>query len=784
MTEMPDPAADGAAAARTPDARAPREPEASGDPELASLVRVSHAEPAGNPELASLVAFGRPSSAPGAAAPAAPPASGTASGPETPVAAAEPAPSVVPPATVEATSGVAAAASAVIAPVAGVAAAAAEPTLVLPTPDAPVAAPSDGSSADASTISDGTTADSAGPEAEFPVAAVTPTPPADDVAPRSSHSGRSLFLRFALAFVLGVGLVGAIGAGALYAWGQQYDGRVLPGVRLGSIDLSGMTRDQAAAAIGKAYASLGNGKILLTGPEGQTTITYGDIGRGPDLTGLLDAAMSAGRQGELFADLIGGPQAAIHGITLAPAVTYDRAKLIAAIDTLAGGIDQAAIDASVQVSPDGSSFSVIDAKDGRAVDRAGLVAALDRQLIPLDAPAEITASVPVGVVTPTVQTTTADTAKAAADRMAADLVIARGTDTWTIPGTSLRALITFSVAQDGTVTPSFNSDGLDPLINALAGQVNQTVQEATLKLVGNRVVAGGQSREGRTLDVAGMKAAIVSQMAAREAGTAVEPLAAVVKAVQPKLSTTQAKAYAAKMVPIGQYSVYYWVIINNYWGGNIEGPATKINGTVIPAGGTFDFWKVVGDLHSIPGVGPGNAIEGSRITVTGAFGGGICTTSTTLFNAALRAGMIPLARQNHNELIDRYPPGLDATVWIVGNARQTMSFKNDTAYPILIQRVITYAGPKRWLTFKIWSVPNGRTFQTSNLVIQPTAKAIDTVEKDPTHKVGWSYRVNTPVDGAKVWVTVTIKDHGKVIFQKRFYSNYPPVNGVLQVGTG
>jgi vancomycin resistance protein YoaR len=296
-------------------------------------------------------------------------------------------------------------------------------------------------------------------------------------------------------------------------------------------------------------------------------------------------------------------------------------------------------------------------------------------------------------------------------------------------------------------------------------------------------VATGTSREGRTLDAAAMTSAIANQLAARQAGIAVEPLQAQVKAIQPALSSEVATQYAAKMVPISSFSVYYWVIVNNHWGGNIEGPANKINGTVVPAGSTFDFWKVVGDLHQIPGVGPGNAIEGGKITVTGAFGGGICTTSTTLFNAAFHAGMIPLARQNHNEFIDRYPAGLDATVWIVGTAKQTMSFKNDTAYPILIQRVITYAGPKRWLTFKIWSVPNGRTYTITNRVIQPGPYAVDTIVKDPTKPVGYTYRNNAPADGAKVWVTVTIYDHGKLHWSKRYYSNYPAVNGVLIVGT-
>jgi vancomycin resistance protein YoaR len=234
---------------------------------------------------------------------------------------------------------------------------------------------------------------------------------------------------------------------------------------------------------------------------------------------------------------------------------------------------------------------------------------------------------------------------------------------------------------------------------------------------------------------------------------------------------------------ISSYSVYYFVIVNNHFGGNIEGPATVINGTVVPAGTKFDFWKAVGNLRNAPGVGPGNAIEGGKITVTGAFGGGICTTSTTLFNAAFRAGMVPLARKNHNEFINRYPPGLDATVWIVGNTKQTMSFLNDTKYPILISRTVTHAGSKRWLTFKIWSVPNGRKATVTGTVIQPGERAVHRTVKDPTKPVGYTFFNNAAVDGAKVWTTVTIYDHGKVHWRKRYFSNYPAVDGVTIVGT-
>jgi vancomycin resistance protein YoaR len=391
--------------------------------------------------------------------------------------------------------------------------------------------------------------------------------------------------------------------------------------------------------------------------------------------------------------------------------------------------------------------------------------------------------VPMLALPPAVATTSAEAARTAAARMTADLVVHRGDDKWTIARKSLAPLISFSTAADGTMTPVLDEAGLDPIVKKLAKKVNRTAQDAGLKRIGRRIVATGTSREGRTLKANGMKAAIISEIGARQAGAPASPVAAVVKAVDPKLTASEAKAFAPKMRVISSFSVFYWVIINNHWGGNIEAPATKIDGTVVPPGGVFDFWKVVGDLRKLPGTGPGNAIEGGKITVTGAFGGGICTTSTTLFNAAFRAGMIPLARKNHNEYITRYPAGLDATVWIVGGTKQTMSFKNDTKYPILIQRTITQDGNVRWLTFKIWSVPNGRTYKISNTVIKHGPRAKDTVVLDPTKPVGYVYRNNLPADGAKVWTTVSIFDHGKLHWSRRYYSNYPAVDGVLIKGT-
>jgi vancomycin resistance protein YoaR len=631
-------------------------------------------------------------------------------------------------------------------------------------------------------IADDTSATS---DSDFDTMLVVPLAPAaiDDEPAKRPRRRRSLALRFGLSFVVGFLVAVGIGAGALYAWDRQYDGRVMPGVRIGNTDLGGLTREQAGAAIASAYGSLGTGQITLTGPDGQTTtVSYADVGRGPDTSALLDAALSAGRLTGPLMNLIDAPRAAINGVTLDPEVAYDHDKLAAAVDALATSIDQAPVDATATAGI-GGRFTVSPAKDGRAVDKAAVLTALDAQLAALEAPAEITAAVPVVPLAPAVATASADAAKAAADRMVADLVVTRDKDSWTIAGASLAPLISFSTAADGTITPVVDETGLDPIVKTLAKDVNRPARDAGLKMVGGHVIATGTSHEGRTLDAPGMKAAVISAIAARQAGTPASPVPAVVKAIDPKLTAADAKAFAPKMKVISSYSVWYQHIVNNHFGGNIEGPATVLNGTVVPAGAKFDFWKEVGNLRNAPGVGPGNAIEGGKITVTGAFGGGICTTSTTLFNAAFRAGMVPLARKNHNEFISRYPPGLDATVWIVGNTKQTMSFRNDTPYPIMITRVISRSGGKYWLTFKIWSVPNHRKATVTNTVIQAGERAVHKTVKDPTKPVGYTFFNNSAVDGAKVWTTVTIYDHGKVHWQKRYFSNYPAVDGVTIVGT-
>ena len=92
-------------------------------------------------------------------------------------------------------------------------------------------------------------------------------PAADALVAPVSLPRRRTWLRFVAAFLIGALAATGIGAGALYAFDRQYDGRILPGVRVGGVDVSGLTPAEASARLGEAFAPYGEGRVVLTAPD-------------------------------------------------------------------------------------------------------------------------------------------------------------------------------------------------------------------------------------------------------------------------------------------------------------------------------------------------------------------------------------------------------------------------------------------------------------------------------------------------------------------------------------
>lgn len=103
--------------------------------------------------------------------------------------------------------------------------------------------------------------------------------------------------RFVGAFVLSVFTTLGLAGLAVLAYDVSHDGRILPGVRVGNVDLSGPDRQQAATALASGYSAYGDGQVVIRTDAGDVSIAYRAFSRRPDVDAMIDAAMDAGRTG-------------------------------------------------------------------------------------------------------------------------------------------------------------------------------------------------------------------------------------------------------------------------------------------------------------------------------------------------------------------------------------------------------------------------------------------------------------------------------------------------------
>jgi vancomycin resistance protein YoaR len=371
--------------------------------------------------------------------------------------------------------------------------------------------------------------------------------------------------------------------------------------------------------------------------------------------------------------------------------------------------------------------------------------------------------------------------------VAADLKVTDGTTSWTIKAATIHTWISFGATPSGAYGPLVDQARVQAAVKALAKQVNRAPVNASFLVSKSGSIVGVTSASnGRTLDVPATSALVASALDARAANGAAAPITAALAVTTPKLTTDQARKAAPLMTRISTWTTWFPISDHNFFGANIWIPALLINGTVVGPGETFDFWNTVGAVNTARGFGPGGAIVNGHTDPTGAIGGGICSCSTTLFNAALRAGFKMDARTNHYYYIDRYPLGLDATVFISsGGYKTTMSWTNDTQYPVLIRGYKIRGSGRGFVRFDLFSVPTGRRVVIGTPTVKNYVPATTITQYTSTLPKGVTKQVEYPVAGEDVWRTRTVYDaSGRVIHQETWYSHYSRVNGLILIGTG
>jgi vancomycin resistance protein YoaR len=591
-----------------------------------------------------------------------------------------------------------------------------------------------------------------------------------------------IWLRVLTGFVLGLALCLALSGAALFAADASYEGRVLPGVRVGGTDLSGMDRGQATATLKAALASYGAGRLIVRTTAGDVTVPYADITREARVDEMVDAAMASGRSGTPLERAVGEVRLATAGRTIDPWLTFDEAALKAKVDAGLASLERPPVDSTITMGK--KSITVTPSQTGRAFDGTAAIAAAIAALQRTDAPEELVVDATGVTIQPALGLRDTLAAKHAAERMARGVIVTRGSDKWAIKAAVVRSWIHFETQADGSPWPVVDATAISKALADVAKAVKVPAVSATyLKARNGKIVGVTPDKPGHKLDSAAMATQIAKVVQDRAGWIKGSNVKVRLAPVAPKLTTEQASRTAPVMQILGTWKTWFPVNDHNFFGANIWIPAKIINGTVLRPGQRFEWWSAIGPVTPSRGFGPGGFIAGNHTEPTGALGGGMCSSSTTLFNAALRAGLQMGARSNHKYYIYRYPLGLDATVSKTrGGGSQTMSFTNDMKHPVVIRTFRYTAGGRGWVRYEIWGIPDGRTVSLSKPSVSNVRQATTSTVFVSSLKPGVRMQTEYPADGMDVAVSRVVRKGGKVIHSETFRTHYVLWNGRIEVG--
>ena len=251
------------------------------------------------------------------------------------------------------------------------------------------------------------------------------------------------------------------------------------------------------------------------------------------------------------------------------------------------------------------------------------------------------------------------------------------------------------------------------------------------------------------------------------------------KIIEPEIMLAKANNHGIEeLIAIGQSNYTHSIETRIH---NIRLAASRFNGQLIPKGTTFSFNEIVGDISSTTGFQPAYVIENGK-TVLGD-GGGVCQVSTTIFRAALNAGLPIVERHAHAYRVSYYEqdsePGFDATIY---SPSVDLKFKNDTSSAILIQTEIDEVN--NILTFKFYGKKDDRKVEISKATVWDVSPPPEPLyQDDPTLPSGEIKQVDFAAWGAKAKFTYKVTK-GSEVKEETFFSTFRPWRAVYLKGTG
>ncbi len=506
-------------------------------------------------------------------------------------------------------------------------------------------------------------------------------PPAPGDAPGSSWWRRRAVL--VPAGVVAV-LAAVYGVDLLVSSGDVPRSTVVAGVEIGGLSPAAAA-DELETELADRVAA--DRAVVADDVEGVFSPTRAGVRL--DAEGTVDAADDQPlnpwtRIRTLFSDREVEPLIAVDESALADELGSFDAQLA----TFAEQVDRAPVDATIAI--EGTTASVVDPADGRALDRDAAREVITDALTdepdagnPIDLPVEVE---PVVVEAAEAERVLAETVQPA---LAAPVTVAGAGDTAEVPAEAIAAALTFTPTEEGELQV-----GLDPA----------TLQTA----LGDELAVFGTPAKDATFDVTGGAVRVVPSVD----GTGIDP-AHLVEQLLPVLDDPAPRSVTAEPGPVPaelttqeaealgireEISSFTTKISNPRSGENIRVVAAEVDGALVLPGETFSLNTFTGPRGTAQGYVPATVISGGELSM--AVGGGISQFATTMFNAVFFAGFEDVYHKPHSFYISRYPAGREATVY---EGVIDLQWKNDSETGVYVDTqwtpgslTVTFYGTKRY----------------------------------------------------------------------------------------
>lgn len=343
--------------------------------------------------------------------------------------------------------------------------------------------------------------------------------------------------------------------------------------------------------------------------------------------------------------------------------------------------------------------------------------------------------------------------------------------TWWITKNELASMLTFKKLDSGEVVLSLG-EGIIEKINKIAESIEIKPRNAKFVMENDKVIEFQISKDGLMLD----KDASVKKIEdiVLDKKNEERTIDLVVVEENPLVGTESVNTMGIKeVVGVGE-SNFKWSPVNRIH--NITVGTEKLHGLIIAPGEEFSLIGALGNIDAAAGFKPELVIKGNKTIAE--YGGGLCQIATTMFRAALNAGLEIVERQNHSYRVSYYEPpvGTDATVY---NPHPDLRFVNNTGHSLLIQAEINGED----LKYTLWGTDDGRVVEMTAPVIwditnPPPTKIIETLDLAP----GVKKCTERAHKGASVYFDYNVTMPDGELREERFTSFYRPWQEVCLIG--